>query len=245
MDIDLSSQVAIVTGAGQGIGAAIAHELAANGATVVVADLESSPGAEVAAACGGSFVATDVADEEQVRRCVESTGRQFGRIDTLVNNAGITRFVDGFFDIDAEHWDAIHAVDARGVFLCMRAAAPHLRNGGGGSIVNISSIAAKGYRHTSSAAYAAAKGAVISLTRSAAMQLGRHGIRVNAICPGITLTSLNATWLEQNPSYLAEVPLGIPTRPEHIAAMVAFLASPAGALITGQSINIDGGLTID
>ena len=240
----LDGKVAIVTGGGQGIGRSIALTMARRGAKVVVVDVKDEGGIATAEECGGIFVHTDVALLHDVETAVSRTIDAYGTIDVLVNNAAITKFVD-FFEIDDELWDRTQIVNLRGMFFFMRAAAHHMRDRGGGSIVNISSMAAKGYRYTSSAAYAASKGGVLGLTRAAAMQLAKHSIRVNAICPGIVITPLNEQWLADNPSRVEEIPLGRPCYPHHIAAVAAFLASDAAEVITGQSWNVDGGLTID
>lgn len=244
MSTELEGKVAIVTGGAQGIGRSIALTLAEQGARVAVVDIKDEGGAATAAECGGIYVHADVAARADVEDAVGKTIDGFGALNILVNNAGITKFVD-FFDIDADLWDTTQAVNLRSMFFFMHAAATHMRDHGGGAIVNISSMAAKGYRHTSSAAYAASKGGVLGLTRAASMQLAKYSIRVNAICPGIVITPLNEKWLADNPSRIAEIPLGRPCYARDIAVAAAFLGSDAADTITGQSLNVDGGLTID
>jgi NAD(P)-dependent dehydrogenase (short-subunit alcohol dehydrogenase family) len=244
MSGELEGKVALVTGGAQGIGRSIALTLAGRGARVTVVDVKDEGGAATAEECGGMYVHADVAAQAEVEDAVARTIDGFGALSILVNNAGITKFID-FFEIDAGLWDTTQAVNLRSMFFFMRAAARHMRDHGGGSIVNISSMAAKGYRHTSSAAYASSKGGVLGLTRAAAMQLARYSIRVNAVSPGIVITPLNAKWLADNPARIEEIPLGRPCYPEDIAAAVAFLGSDAAGTITGQSLNVDGGLTID
>jgi len=240
----MGGKIVLITGGAQGIGRAIALGMAEAGAHVVVADRDTHLGSEVAAKCGGTFVATDVARRADVDGAVAEAVSQFGALHCLVNNAGVTAFVD-FFSIDEDHWDRIHAVNVKGMYFAMRAAALHMRENGGGSIVNIASIAGKGYRHTSSVAYAASKGGVIGLTRAAAMQLAVYGIRVNAICPGIVRTALNADWLSDHPERVDEIPLGLPCEPDDIASLAVYLASEAARRVTGQSWNVDGGLVLD
>ena len=175
-----------------------------------------------------------------------------GRIDIVVNNAGVTKFVD-IRDVREEDWDRIHRVNAKGVFFCMQRAARELIDQGqGGRIINIASIAGKGYAGTSNAAYAASKGAVISMTHIAALQLGKYDINVNAICPGSTLTTMAAetmsgraessgqTMRELEEARDAKIPIGRPNDPEDIAAMAVFLAGPGARNITGQAFNVDG-----
>jgi len=241
---NLSGKIAIVTGGAQGIGRAIALEFSAQGASVVVADVKDEAGQATAAECGGLFVHTDVTRVDDVENAVALTVKEFGGLTSVVNDAGIAKFLD-FFDIDDEYWDTVNAVNLRGSFFFMRVGARHMRDNGGGSFVNISSMAAKGYRHTSSVAYAASKAGVLGLTRSSAMQLATYNIRVNAICPGIVLTPINSQWLAENPVRIEEIPLGRPCHPEDIANLAAFLASDAANTITGQSWNVDGGLVID
>jgi len=174
----------------------------------------------------------------------------------LVNNAGVTRRAY-IMDLAEEDWDRIHRVNAKGVFFCLQRVAREMIPRRSGRIVNMASIAGKGFVGTSNAIYAASKGAVISLTKTAAQQLGQHNINVNAVCPGIVRTSLyldmvgaiaqkegvSAEEIERR--YVETVPLKRANEPEDIAAMVVFLASPGARNITGQSFNVDGGLIPD
>lgn len=176
--------------------------------------------------------------------------------DILVNNAGITRYAD-IMDLTVEDWDRIHRVNARGVFFCLqRVAREMIGHGDGGRIINIASIAGKGYSGTSNAAYAASKGAVISMTHIAAHQLGRYDINVNAICPGVTRTEMSINNMAQRAENLgvstdeleaqrnAVIPIGRANEPDDIAEMAAFLAGPGSRNITGQAFNVDGGLVM-
>src|SRR2546422_8167023 len=191
----LTDQVALVTGAGQGIGKATALALAQEGADVAVADINGQA-AEVTSseitALGRRSLAlpADVGNLQDIDRMVRQTIATFGPIDILVNNAGVTRRAY-IMDLTEEDWDRIHRVNAKGVFFCLQRVAREMLPRRSGRIINIASIAGKGYAGTSNAAYAASKGAVISLTKIAAQQLAQHNINVNAICPGVTRTALS------------------------------------------------------
>ncbi len=259
--MDLSNQVALVTGAGQGIGKASALALASAGAHIVVADIAAAKAEETAEAimsqqCRALAVQADVGDLRDIDRMVRQTLDAFGQIDILVNNAGVTRRAD-IMELTEEDWDRIHRVNAKGVFFCLQRVAREMIPRRSGRIINIASIAGKGYEGTSNAAYAASKGAVISLTKTAAQQLGRHNINVNSVCPGVTRTALSDANLQiraQQAGVTVEemerrradvIPLRRANDPEDIAAMVVFLASAGARNITGQSFNVDGGLIPD
>lgn len=254
----LDGQVALVTGAGRGIGAATAEALAEAGAAVVAVDIDGEAAertAEATRAHGVRALArpVDVGDVAAIRSMIDEVVTAFDRLDILVNNAGVTRRAD-IMDLTEADWDRIHRVNAKGVFFCLQTAARVMIPQRSGRIVNIASIAGKGYAGTSNAAYAASKGAVISLTRTAAQQLAKHDINVNAICPGVTRTELSDANLrvraEQEGVSLeamaarraAAIPLGRACEPSDIAAMAVFLASPGARNITGQSYNVDGGI---
>ncbi|ODU04256.1 MAG: hypothetical protein ABS81_10905 [Pseudonocardia sp. SCN 72-86] len=255
------SPVAIVSGAARGIGAAIAHGLAARRYAVVIAEIDVESGDETAAAirdAGGTAVVvrTDVRVASDVEALVRSTLSEFGRLDAVVNNAGVTRVID-FFELTAAEWDELLAVNARGYFLMMQAGARVMRQRGGGTVVNIASVAGKGWRETTNIAYASAKGAVITMSRVAAATLAPHGIRVNSVCPGMTRTSMMQDWLErraeaagntvadQGREFTAGTALNRLIEPQEVASAAVFLATPASDGITGQSINVDGGLFWD
>jgi NAD(P)-dependent dehydrogenase (short-subunit alcohol dehydrogenase family) len=257
----LTNQVALVTGAGQGIGKAAALALAAAGAHVVTADIAAAKAEATADAIMSGqrralAVQADVGDLADIDRMVRQALAAFGQIDILVNNAGVTRRAD-IMDITEADWDRIHRVNAKGVFFCLQRVAREMIPRRSGRIINIASIAGKGYAGASNAAYAASKGAVISLTKTAAQQLGRHNINVNSVCPGVTRTALSdanlqvraqqeGVSIEQMEQRRAEViPLKRVNDPEDIAAMVVFLASAGARNITGQSFNVDGGLIPD
>jgi NAD(P)-dependent dehydrogenase (short-subunit alcohol dehydrogenase family) len=256
--MELANQVALVTGAANGIGKASACALAEAGAHVIVADIDRA-GAEATAesiAAGqhrALAVQADVGDLREIDRMVRESIAAFGHIDIVLNNAGVTRRAD-IMDITEADWDRIHRVNAKGVFFCLQRVAQEMIPRRSGRIINIASIAGKGYVGASNVAYAASKGAVIAMTRLAALQLAKHNINVNAICPGVTRTALSdgnlAVAAQQQGVTLEEmerrradvIPLKRANDPKDIAAMVVFLASSGARNITGQSFNVDGGL---
>lgn len=259
--MSLEGKTAIVTGAGRGMGRAIALRLAREGAGVVVSDIDGGSAEETEIAIrelGYKAVSlrADITDMGDIDRLVEGARKDFGGVDILVNNAGVTRHAD-IMDLTVEDWDRIHTVNARGTFFCLQRVALELIDGGrGGRIVNIASIAGKGYSGTSNAAYAASKGAVLALTQIAAHQLGRYDINVNAVCPGRTNTPMHEATMAQRSTDsgvpLSEleqgkatgIPIGRVNEPEDIAEMVAFLSGPGSRNITGQAFNVDGGLVM-
>ena len=259
--MELKDQVAIITGAGQGIGRATALAMGKAGATVACIDINGEAAKAVAAEAGklGArtlAVSADLGDVKEIDRMVGEIVTAFGRVDCLVNNAGVTRKAY-IMDLTEADWDRIHRVNAKGVFFCLQRVAREMIPRGGGRIINIASIAGKGFPGTSNAIYAASKGAVISLTKTAAQQLGMHNINVNSICPGIVRTKLffdlvqtvatkeGRTAEEVEADMVKTVPLKRANEPEDIAAMAVFLASPGARNITGQSYNVDGGLIPD
>jgi 3-oxoacyl-[acyl-carrier protein] reductase len=254
----LKEKIVLVTGAGAGIGEAIAVAMAEAGAAVAAADIDGDAAARTADKAAkfqakALALQADVGSLEDIDRMVEHVVGEFGRLDVIVNNAGVTRRAY-IMDLTEEDWDRIHRVNAKGVFFCLQRAARQMIGQGGGRIINIASIAGRGYAGTSNAAYAASKGAVIALTKTAAQQLGPHNINVNAICPGVTRTPLGdrslvvraqeqgVTIEEALKRHIAPIPIGRANDPEDIAAMAVFLASPGARNITGQAYNVDGGL---
>jgi NAD(P)-dependent dehydrogenase (short-subunit alcohol dehydrogenase family) len=257
----LADRVAMVTGAGKGIGRAVALGLAGAGAHVVAVDIDAGLAkatADAAAALGPTSLAleADVGDLAAIDQVVQRSMAAFGRIDVLVNNAGVTRRAY-IMDLTEADWDRIMRVNAKGVFFCLQRVAREMIPRRSGAIINIASIAGKGYAGTSNAIYAASKGSVISLTRTAAQQLARHNINVNAICPGTTVTALSEANValrareeglsvdDMTRRRNAAIPLGRPNEPEDVAALAVFLASPGARNITGQSLNVDGGIIFD
>jgi len=195
--MQLEGKYALVTGAGRGMGRAISLQLAEEGANIAVSDIDASTAEDTAVAVKqlgreSIVLPADMGDLQDIDRMFTQAKDAFGRLDVVVNNAGVTKYLD-IMDVQEEDWDRIHRVNAKGVFFCMQRAARELIDQGqGGRIINIASIAGKGYAGTSNAAYAASKGAVISMTHIAALQLGQYDINVNAICPGSTLTTMAA-----------------------------------------------------
>ena len=255
---DLQDKVVLVTGAGAGIGRATALAMAEAGATVAAADIDLAAAqrtADQAATNARRAIAieADCGDIASIDAMVARTIAEFGRLDVIVNNAGVTRYAP-IMDLTEADWDRIHRVNAKGVFFCLQRAAQEMIRQGGGRIINIASISGRGYPGASNAAYAASKGAVISMTWMAAQQLGRHNINVNAICPGVTRTELGARNAVERAAERGitvealqaeaetRIPIGRANQPEDIAAMAVFLASPAARNITGQAYNVDGGL---
>jgi NAD(P)-dependent dehydrogenase (short-subunit alcohol dehydrogenase family) len=241
----LEGQVAVVTGGAQGIGRAIADALAAEGARIVIADVQ---GAEEAAAAydGGVGLAVDVTSEEDTARMADETVARCGRLDVLINNAGLyaTLPMRPFLEIPVDEWRRVMDVNVLGMFLAARAAVPRMREGGGGAIVNISSgTVFRGVPFLLH--YVASKGAVVALTRALAKELGRDGIRVNCVAPGFTLTES----VQAQPEVvgaLRDVSVAARTIqrdevPGDVAGAVAFLCTADAGFITGQTLVIDGG----
>ena len=251
---DLTGRVAIVTGSAMGIGEGIARRLAAQGASVVVADVDAARGAAVAAElgkgpAGAQFVRTDVRDTAEIDRLVAETVRLFGGVDIVVNNAGIFPFAPAL-EVTPELWDRVHSVNLRGAFFLAQSAARRMKEAGkGGAVVNIASIDAL-HPTGQLTPYDASKGGLRMMTRSLAVELAPLGIRVNAIAPGSIATpgasaatsipaGVDAARLME--SFLARIPLHRMGEPDDIARAVLFLASPAASYITGVTMVVDGG----
>lgn len=254
----LENKIAIVTGAGRGMGNAITRRFADEGAQVVIAEVDEASAHQTLEQIGrrGILVMTDMSSVAEINALVDKTIAQYGRVDILVNNAGVTKSL-GFFDVTEADWDWMHSINARGLFFCMQRVAREMVKQHAGKIVNIASIAGKGFRGTSNIAYAGSKGAVIAMTRIGAAQLARDNINVNAICPGATRTHMYETIQneivakrgmsveEAQRRMDAQIPLGRSNSPADIANMACFLASAEADNITGQSYNVDGGLVWD
>jgi len=249
----LSGRVAVVTGAAAGIGAGIATAMAEAGATVVAMDRDGNRVAATAKACGPSSLSmlVDVSREEEVARAMGEVVRRAGRIDILVNAAGVLGETASFLEVSATEWDRIFAINTLGTFLCLREAAAHMLSGGqGGCIVNVASIAAKEGR-VDFAPYAASKAAVLSLTWSSAVRLAPHQIRVNALCPAAVDTEfwqrIENIKQEQGAepgatraARAAAIPIGRFAFPREVAAAALYLCSDDAAFVTGTSIDLTG-----
>ncbi len=237
-------RVAIVTGSAQGIGAAIARKLSDEGASVVIADLNEEGAAQVAASLPDALAVTvDTSSEDQVKGMVDATVDRFGKVDILVNNAAIVPFIE-WDDIDFAEWRRIMSVNLDGVFLTSRAVYPHMRDAGYGRIVNIASnVFVAGTPNL--AHYVASKGGVVGFTRALATELGRYGITVNAVAPGLTETEGTVASPHAEAFDFVQSLQAIPRRgvADDIAPAVAFLASEEAAWVTGSLLVVDGGHT--
>ncbi len=245
----LENKVALISGGARGMGAVEAKMFAAEGAKVVIGDLLGDEGRQVEAEINESggecvFVQLDVTDENAWQDAVAAAVDRFGKLDILVNNAGIAR-INNVEDTTSEEWDLVMDINAKGVFLGTKAAIPALRKAGGGSIVNISSIAGLTGGRTSS--YAASKGAVRLLTKSTAIQYAADGIRCNSVHPGVIETPMTTPIMlntqEGRELNASRHPMGRFGQPEDVAYGVLFLASDESSFMTGSELVIDGGLT--
>lgn len=239
-DIELTDRVAVVTGGGAGIGRGIAAGMAAFGASVAIWERDADSCASAAESLGALGIVTDVRDTQQVDAALQRTTDELGPVSILVNNAGGT-FVSGLLDTSENGWDALYKANLRHVLLCTQRVARQLVAAGrSGSIINLTSIegvrAAPGY-----AAYAAAKAGVINYTKTSALELAPHAIRVNALAPDITVTEGLANLGTLSPRIQHVIPMGRPGDVDEIASAAVFLASDMASYITGQTIHVDGG----
>ena len=243
----LNGRVAIVTGAGQGMGRAVARALAERGAAVVVNDV-NPPAAEAVAAelrhhgAASIAVPADVVDAAAVRALVEQTVARFGGLHILINNAGVLR-PTRVKEIPEAEWDWVIAVNLKGTFLCSQAALSPMQEAGWGRIVNFSSTAGKNVSTVGGAHYTAAKAGILGFTRHLAKEVAADGITVNAVCPGLIDTEMVRATIDDArcAAYAGSFPIPRLGRPEEVAELVAFLASDRAAYITGASLDINGG----
>jgi NAD(P)-dependent dehydrogenase (short-subunit alcohol dehydrogenase family) len=257
--MELKGQAAIVTGAGRGIGRAIALELARQGADIVIAEMDQACAKRTAEEVGALgrrslAVATDVTSRADLRAMVDRAKAEFGRIDILINNAGIYKAA-ATLDVSEDHWDAIMNINAKAVFFATQAVLPTMIAQKSGSIVSLASMAGKIGSKTN-LPYNASKAAVVSMTKSLALAHAGEGIRVNCVCPGFVETDmwtmvsrdqgklLGMTAEEFTRQRASQVPLGRMETPQDVAHVVAFLAGPRSGYMTGQALSVDGGLVM-
>ena len=252
MTVDLTQRlrdrVAIITGGASGIGLATAHRFAAEGARVVIADLDAATGQRAADEVGGVFRTVDVADEASVNALFDGIAAELGAVDIAFNNAGISPSDDDSIETtELPAWDRVQDVNLKSVYLCSRAALRHMVPAGRGSIINTASFVALLGSATSQISYTASKGGVLAMTRELGVQFARQGIRVNALCPGPVNTPLLQELFAKDPERaqrrLVHVPVGRFAEPEEMAAAVAFLASDDASFITATAFVVDGGIT--
>jgi 3-oxoacyl-[acyl-carrier protein] reductase len=238
----LAGRVALVTGAGSGIGEATARRFAAEGAIVVVNDVDEGRAQAVARAIGAVAIAANVTRRDEVEQMAARVVAELGRLDVLINNAGINRDAMSHKMTD-EQWDTVLAVNLKGTFLCAQAALPRMRERGWGRVVNTSSVGSLG--NIGQANYAASKAGVIGLTRTLALEYAKYGITVNCVAPGAVLTPMLAGVPDPiKEKITAGIPVGRIADPAEIAAVHAFLASDDAGYVTGQVLFVDGGMSV-
>jgi len=246
----LDGKVAVITGAGSGMGREAAILFTEEGARVCVGDVNAEAAEETVSLCPGEAfaVAVDVADEEQVASMYEQTTGRFGGVDVLYNNAGISPGDDAsVLETSVDAWQRVQDVNTKGVFLCCKHGIPHLLERGGGSVINVASFVAIVGAATSQISYTASKGAVLSMSRELAVEFARRGVRVNALCPGPVETPLLLSIFGDDPAALERRRIHWPTgrlaRPREIVQAALFLASDDSSYVTGATFLVDGGLT--
>lgn len=241
-----TKRVAIVTGGAQGIGLAIVEALLADGLSVAIADIDTTLATHAAATLkdGGldAFpVTVDVSNAESVNAMTEQVLRERGRIDVLVNNAGIAGKAAPITEVDPREWAQVIAVDLTSVFLCCRSVMPHMTGRGSGAIVNVASIAGK-EGNPNMVPYSSAKAGVIGLTKALAKEVALQGVRVNAIAPAVIETAILSQLTPEQVAYMkSRIPMGRFGKPHEAAAVVSFLASDASSFVTGQCYDVSGG----
>jgi NAD(P)-dependent dehydrogenase (short-subunit alcohol dehydrogenase family) len=251
MDVNahrLEGRVAVVTGGASGIGLATVRRLAAEGAHVLIGDLDPAAGKTAADEVGGLFISTDVTDPAAVENLFKQAFDTYGSVDIAFNNAGISPPDDAsILDTGLEAWRKVQEVNLTSVYLCCKAAIPYMQRQGRGSIINTASFVAVMGAATSQISYSASKGGVLAMSRELGVEFARQGIRVNALCPGPVntplLTELFAKDPERAQRRLVHVPMGRFGEPDEIAAAVAFLASDDSSFITANTFLVDGGIS--
>jgi NAD(P)-dependent dehydrogenase (short-subunit alcohol dehydrogenase family) len=245
----LDGKVAVITGAGGGIGREAAILFSAEGAKVCIADVGREAGEKVAAECREAFFyQADVSDPKSVQGMFAETVKRYGRVDVLYNNAGIMPADDDSILVtEPDAWDRVQAVNAKGVYLCCKYGIPHLLEAGGGSVINVASFVALIGAATSQIAYTASKGAVLSMSRELAVQFARQGVRVNALCPGPVETPLLMRLFSESPGAYerrrVHLPMGRLAKAREIANAALFLASDESSYVNGTTFLVDGGIT--
>jgi NAD(P)-dependent dehydrogenase (short-subunit alcohol dehydrogenase family) len=245
----LDGKIAVITGAAGGIGREAALLFSDEGARVCVADVSAEAGEQTAAECREAFFQqVDVTDPQSVDAMYGATAERYGGIDVLYNNAGIMPADDGsVLDTEPAAWQRVQDVNTKGVFLCCKHGIPHLLERGGGSVINVASFVALMGAATSQISYTASKGAVLSMSRELAVEFGRRGVRVNALCPGPVETPLLMRLFDETPGALerrlVHLPLGRLAQAKEIAYGALFLASDESSYVNGSTFLVDGGLT--
>ena len=244
----LTGKVAVITGGASGIGLATARRFAAEGATVVIGDMNPESGEAAAAEIGGLFVKVNVTDEAEVNNLFDTAQATYGSLDIAFNNAGISPPDDDSIETtELPAWDKVQDVNLKSVYLCSRAALRHMVAQKSGSIINTASFVAVMGSATSQISYTASKGGVLAMTRELGVQFARQGIRVNALCPGPVNTPLLQELFAKDPERaqrrLVHIPKGRFAEPEELAAAVAFLASDDASFITASTFLVDGGIS--
>ena len=248
---DFSGQVAMITGAGSGMGLATAKAFAQAGASVVLVDMHQGviKAADELEAAGHNVLALtcDVSDEDQVQKMVEQTVRRFGRIDYAFNNAGIMQSNTPTAEMSTAEWDRVQAINLRGVWLCLKYELQHMQKQGSGAVVNCSSVG--GFVATAGlGSYISSKHGVIGLTKTAAIEYASKGIRINAVCPGTIRTPMVESMMDGDgfnmEDFLRLIPIGRLGLPEEIASAVLWLCSPDASYMIGHALPVDGGLLV-